>query len=177
MKFKVGDKVRIKSKEELEDIKDFTCSLNEKMKEFAGDIAEISKIGKDFRDKEYARVKENDWSWDLRAFEILKVTKQELLDMPIGTKITTNAENEDYRIATKVRKDAFEFLEDMYTLNDYEINDDLTLDIDLDYGTKIIKIEKPTYETVYDYKAELREMTVAEIEKELGHPIKIIKED
>ncbi len=177
MKFKIGDKVRIKSKEELEGIKDFTCSLNDKMKEYAGDIVEITSIDKIYSGEEFVKVKENDWSWDIRAFKLLKIDKQKLLKMPIGTKITTNAEDEDYRTAIKVRDDAFKFLEDGYQLDDYEINNDLTLDIDSDYGTRIMKVEEPTYKTIYEYEAELQEMTVAEIEKALGHPVKIIKED
>ena len=40
-----------------------------------------------------------------------------------------------------------------------------------------MKVEEPTYKTIYEYEAELQEMTVAEIEKALGHPVKIIKED
>lgn len=43
---------------------------------------------------------------------------------------------------------------------------------------KIIKIEEPTsYITVYEPKEEIKEMTLADVCKELGYEIKLIKED
>ena len=45
------------------------------------------------------------------------------------------------------------------------------------FGNKIIEIQIPTYETIYKADKEVKEMTIAEIEKELGYPVKIIKED
>lgn len=104
-----------------------------------------------------------------------KVTKKELLDMPIGTKITTDAKK--YNVYVKVDEDCFRN-EAADFINDCDIEDDLTLDVcDEDYGTRIIKIEEPTYSTIYDYSTEAKEMTVAEIEKALGHAVKIIKEE
>ena len=176
MKFKVGDKVRIKSKEELERIKDFTCSLNNRMKEYAGDMVEITSIDKTYNGKEFVRIKENGWAWDIRAIEEIIVTKQELLSMPIGTKIITDAEDEDYRIWIKIDDKFANNYDTDCRIDDYDINDDLTLDVDSDFGLRIVKIEKPTYETVYEMH-EIKEMTIAEIEKALGHPVKIIKED
>ena len=105
-----------------------------------------------------------------------KPTKQELLDMPAGTKIYTDAEAEDYQVwLKKIDGDFCNEYND--TFGKYDIEDDLKLNLDVeDYGTKIIKIEKPIYETVYDSSTEVQEMTIAEIEKALGHAVKIIKE-
>lgn len=141
------------------------------MTQFAGDIVEIIKIDETWDGKEYAKVKENSWSWDLRAFETIKVTKQELLDMPIGTKITTDRYY--HNVFIKMDSDTFENGDDDI-LDECDINDDLSVDY---YGDKIIKIEKPTYETFYEYSEEIKEMTMEEIEKELGYKVKIIKED
>lgn len=100
------------------------------------------------------------------------LTKQELLDMPLGTKITTDQEKNN--IYTRYAKNFFK--NDLANcIAGYDINDDLTL-ADKTYGTKIIKVEKPTYETIYEHQ-EPKEMTVAEIEKALGYGVKIIKED
>lgn len=49
--------------------------------------------------------------------------------------------------------------------------------VDEDMGTKIIKIEEPIYKTVYDYTSEVQEMTISEIEKVLGHKVKIINNE
>ena len=108
-----------------------------------------------------------------------KPTKQELLDMPLGTKIYTDAEDEDYQVWIKTSKEDFYNGVTDNSLDENDINDDLTFNeyADEDWGTKIIKIEQPIYETVYDYSAVVQEMTVAEIEKALGHAVKIIKED
>ena len=107
-----------------------------------------------------------------------KPTKQELLDMPIGTKIYTDTKIEKNQVWVKVIKEDFTNGNGCYINND-EINEDLTFDDSVNevYGSKIIKIEKPTYETIYDYSTEVQEMTVAEIEKALGHAVKIIKKD
>lgn len=50
------------------------------------------------------------------------------------------------------------------------------LDKDGDEIYDIMKVERPAkYETVFIRDTEVKEMTIAEIEKELGYPIKVIK--
>lgn len=107
-------------------------------------------------------------------FAIQKLTKKELLDMPIGTKIITNAKTDNEYVY-----DGESFHNKEYCIDEYDIEDDLTLDTcdEEGYGTKIVKIEEPRYSTVYDHSIEVQEMTVAEIEKALGHAVKIIKEE
>ena len=93
--------------------------------------------------------------------------------MPVGTKITTDAEEDNEYFYTGK---AFESKD--YRLKEYEINEDLTLNAeDKDNGTRIIKIEVPEYSTIYKYSTEIQEMTIAEIERKLGHPVKIVKEE
>lgn len=109
---------------------------------------------------------------------IEKMTKQKLFNMPLGTVITTNTEDEDYQKWIKIDDDCFRNSDDSdYYFSRYDINEDLTLDCDEKYGTRIIKVEEPEYRTIYNYSEEAKEMTVAEIEKELGHAVKIIKEE
>ena len=108
-------------------------------------------------------------------FKSRKLTLEELEEMPVGTKITTDRDNDNVFI--KIENDNLEFysIEDNDNLSRYDIEDDLSINEE-DYGTKIIKIEIPKeYVTVYEYANEVQEMTVAEIEKVLGHPVKIIK--
>lgn len=116
-----------------------------------------------------------------RKFSLLysrKPTKQELLDMPIGTKIYTDTKIEKNQVWVKVIKEDFTNGNCGYINND-EINEDLTFDNSVNevFGTKIIKIEEPTYGTAYDCETEAKEMTVAEIEQILGYTVKIVKED
>ena len=119
------------------------------------------------------KIEEDGFIWDERAFESLnkKPTKDELLKLPIGTKITTD--NDVNNVFIKICEDTF--VNDNTSLYDYNINDNLTINDEV-LGTKIIKVEVPTYETKYDYSKEVREMTIAEISKALGYEVKIIKE-
>lgn len=169
MKFKVGDKIRA--------ISDVYGQTNKAygwtgiVTELRGEVFDAKTISGEHSDRG-----EMYYSLNERHFELIpstKPTKAELFAMPNGTKVTTDLDSE-YNIFTKADD---EFISDDGTcIDDYDINDDLTLDDD-DYGTKIIKIEKPIeYETVYDFSAEMQEMTIADIEKALGHPIKIVKE-
>lgn len=110
-----------------------------------------------------------------------KVTKKELLAMPIGTKITTNARTKVWGYNPYIYTgEKFVSIGGNCLLKD-TINEDLTLETDTGAfdstefdGSKIIKIEEPEYVTIYEEKLE---MTIAEIEKELGHPVKIVKEE
>lgn len=140
-------------------------------------------IGDDKSDKPYqVRFEDiDDWFWfygsDLVLLE--KPSIEKLKEMPIGTRITID--REDDNVFIKVEEDELEFysIERGENLDRYDINDDLTVDEDWDNETtKIIKIEKPIeYETVYEYlEEEKKEMTIAEIEKELGYSVKIVKE-
>lgn len=177
MKFKVGDKVRVKKN--LDDIEKFVDGYTSVMGEMEGKIVTIKEQTKTFLGKPGYKIEEDGrFIWDERAFESLNKiqTKDELLKLPIGTKITTD--NDGNNVFIKICEDRF-VNDDCDSLCDFDINDNLTID-DEDCGTRIIKVEVPivsTYVTKYDYSKEVREMTIAEISKELGYEVKIIKED
>lgn len=184
MKFKVGDKVRVKKN--LKDIEKFSHGYMPNMESFEGKIVTIEYVT-----EEWVMIEEDTHhcDWDFRAFEPInkKPTKEELLEMPMGTKITTDAKEDN--VFVKTDNGIYGTIDDREDIEtafyneagdemvDDEINDDLSLDEDLTYGTKIIKIEVPTYETVYDSSEEVKEMTMDEICKALGYNVKIIKEE
>lgn len=104
----------------------------------------------------------------LDDLKLLKFTKQDLLDAPIGTKITTN------RGEILVKDDIedgqlFENTSRVLSVN--EIDEDFTIDGRI-IGTKIVKVEVPIYSTVHEEK-EIKEMTLKGIEEQLGYKIKI----
>lgn len=101
------------------------------------------------------------------------ITKKELLNMPAGTKIYTNVEicNEWIKSIEGIFLNACN-----NEITEWDIEENLTFDKMPEYGTKIIKIEVPTYETVWEEKEEVKEMTMEEIEEKLGYKIKIVKE-
>lgn len=163
MDFKVGDKVRIKKN--LKEIDCFSCGYASDMRTYEGDIVTIRNV-----EKNYVQLKGIPFYWDKRAFEPIytKLTKKELSDMPIGTKITTD------KGEILVKDDEIHFENPSHILNISDINKDLTMTeyIAEYWGTKIVKIEVPTYSTVYE-KKETKEMTLKEIEEQLGYKIKI----
>ena len=102
----------------------------------------------------------------------IKPTKEELLKMPIGTIIKTDSE--EHNIFAKVGKNDF-CNDDVDHIENCNISDDLSLDVY--FANEIVEIQEPAYTTIYKKDTEIKEMTVKQIEKELGYPIKIIKED
>lgn len=172
MKYKVGDKVKIR--EDLKEGTNFKEYVTDKMERLAGTIVTIERVSEGLF-KGYEINKDNGsclWSEDM--FEsIKKPTKEEILEMPLGTIIKTD--EKEHNTYVKVEKNKFS-----NDYNDYIYEDDINEDLSLDYNTvdiKIIEIQEPTYEAIYKADEEIKEMTIAEIEEELGYPIKVIKED
>lgn len=171
MKFKVGDRVRIKK--DLKEGYDYKLYVNDDMEELAGKIVTITRAwencGAKYEINEDAGT--NTWTEDM--FEGLAIiTKEELFKMPIGTKITTDLEENN--IFVKVGENDF-----CNNDCDHIEYDNIKEDLSLDYYKegKIIEIQEPSYTTIYKADTEVKEMTIAEIEKELGYPIKVVKED
>lgn len=109
-----------------------------------------------------------------------KPTRDELLNMPKGTKIYTDAKNEDNEFIYDGNRfnSLHKFLYNQNISEDLKIVD-IAPEFSADFGTHIIKIEVPTdYETVYDITEKnmesLREenerliKTVAELKEKLN---------
>lgn len=154
MKFKVGDKVRVLQEQDL----------NENIIGKTGTIIECHSLMAEVKfDEKIDGCWGNGYKWHvnydkLELIDYKKLTKDELLKLPIGTKITTD--NDKNNVFIKICEDTF--VNDNTYLYDYDINDNLTIN-DEDLGTKIIKVEVPTYETKYDYSKEVREMTKSDM--------------
>ena len=139
------------------------------MEKFKGKTVTIYSVN-----SEAYRIEEDNMSWDWTEdmFEGLAiVTKEELFKMPIGTKITTDLEENN--IFVKVGENDF-CNNDCDHIEYDNIKEDLSLDY---YEGKIIEIQEPNYTTIYKEDKQVKEMTIAEIEKELGYPIKVVQED
>lgn len=167
MKYKIGDKVRIKR--DLKRGYGFKLSVTKKMEEFAGKIVTIKEA--DRNDDTYKTEEVGyDWFSEDMIESLTKPTKEELFNMPLGTIVKTD--REEHNVYVKVGENDFcnDCADHMQT---HHVNDDLTLNM---YGTKILEIQKPTYETIYKADKEPKKMTQKEIEKKLGYPIEIIEE-
>lgn len=170
MEFKIGEKVKVKSLEELKKINNFLGVFISDMEKYVNDIVTIKDI-----DNKGVWFEENQWTWDIRAIEKIKITKEKVLSMPIGTKIITDAKDENYKVWTKISNEKFANCYG-YIIDDYEINKNLTLSVNEKIGTKIIEIEKPIFEKIYE-APKIKKMTVSEICEELGYDVEIVKED
>lgn len=112
---------------------------------------------------------------EFSLIESHKPTRQELLDMPIGTKIVTDVDR--HNVFIKVGNDDW-CNNDCDHIKSKDITEDLKI-----VGScfvreaKILSIEEPTYNEVYTREKDVKEMTVTEIEKALGYPIKVVKEE
>lgn len=165
MKFKVGDKVRIRK--DLKEGPEYKYYVDDSMEKLAGKCVEILEA-----DSDSYQVAGSKSSWSEDMFEkLVKPTREELLKMPIGTIIKTDWDK--HNIFVKVGENDF-CNDDCDHIEDDDINEDLSLDR---CGDKIIEIQEPTYRTIYRVETEVKEMTIAEIEKELGYPIKVVKEE
>lgn len=171
MKFKVGDKVRIRK--DLKEGDSFEIYVADEMEELAGKIVTITKVNKTLASVRYVIDKDDGfYSWSEDMFEgLAQLTKEELFKMPIGTKITTDLEENN--IFVKVGENDF-CNNDCDHIEYDNIKEDLSLDY---YDGKIIEIQEPNYTIIYKEDKQVKEMTIAEIEKELGYPIKVVKEE
>ena len=137
MEFKIGDKVRL-------------VSMNyeqEYYKKYLGKTYTIARIGIDVNGK-FADLKETDsispFLKNLKLVE--KYTYEDLKKSPIGTKITF----ENGAVLVKDEKNCLENVSSCRNIADLcNLKDNYS-----DLG-KIIKIEEPTYQTVYEAKKEI----------------------
>ena len=97
--------------------------------------------------------------------------KSDLLDGDIVTQ-----RNEDKKIYS-IERNGFIGLDGNSYL-DYDNYTENLLDKDGDEIYDIMKVERAIeYKTVFNRDTEVKEMAIAEIEKELGYPIKVVKEE
>ena len=167
MKYKVGDKVRF-----IGDPKNHHLvnrDLQDEIKKY-NNVFTIEYVTDD-----YVEFKENR-NWCIREYEIELIeniikTKYDLKDEDIvtlrnGDKLRYNENDEEFKDLTSDYTNSLSDLSDL--------NDDMTYDGDS--RNDVIKVERAIeYETIFS--RETKKMTVAEICKELGYEVEIIKEE
>ena len=143
MKFKIGDKVKVKNNlitGKLYGTQSFVCN----MEKYKSKIVTIRNVYAHFYEIEEDR---GVWYWTDEMFENEKqYTYEDLKKSPLGTKIT-------FEKGEILIKDGEEYYE---SRNTWRVGKNLKNleDNEMILG-KIIKIEEPTYETVYEYKPEI----------------------
>ena len=144
-KFKVGDKVKLVRTDGEE---------WEWYKNHLGETFTIKEIGKDWSNEEFAELEENDGLMPLvKNLELVKpeYTYEDLKKSPIGTKVTF----ESGIILIKVDKENYKEIKEYGTIRYIELLKGLKDNWQFMNQGKIIKIEEPTYKTVYKCKEEI----------------------
>lgn len=162
MKYKVGDKVKIVDANRREDA---ICGFE------TGDIVTIIDC---YDDKQRYMIIKDDFTGyidECNLKDLNSYTWEDFEKCPIGTKVTFES-GEEY-VKTSNEEECFD---GDYFYRNYEDLEDFKDNSDTHNLGKIIKIEEPTYTTVYEPTEEVKEMTIAELEKELGYKIKVVKE-
>ena len=169
MKYKIGDKVRIKS--DLKRGYGFKLSVTNKMEKLAGKVVTIKEA--DRNDDTY-KMEEvgDDWLSEDMIESLTKPTKEELFNMPLGTIVKTD--REEHNVYVKVGENDF-CNDDLDHIKYNNVYNNLTIKR-FEKHNEILEIQKPTYETIYKADKEPKKMTQKEIEKKLGYPIEIIEE-
>lgn len=177
MEFKVGDRVRIKTWEQME--KEFgvefswiacKCGFNSEMRHLCGRTATISEIN-DYK------VKLTDWSDDTGG--LYWTISTDMIEL-VNTSKFTKSDLQDGDVLTD-REGCKALYYDDSLWGETLCVDTLTDDLKDPNGysdNDIVKMERPIkYETVFERKEEpkVREMTVEEISKELGYEVKVVK--
>ena len=167
MKYKVGDKVKIR--EDLnEDIKCYS-SVVKPMLEYKGKIAEIIYV---YDDRAYGLDIDNGlYSWNDEMFEKCVELNKDMLTDGCIVKLRNGDElmymREDFYDLSTSNKNCVADICDL--------EDDLTSEDCKEWD--IVSIKKPIEYDVTKRKEEPKEMTIEEISKALGYEIKIVKED
>lgn len=146
MKFRAGDKVKYKD-EEIETCNAQKIFIVKKVSLYHNDclVCDINDPSKTYIiDGDYLELADNNVKYK-------KPTKDELFNMPKGTKIYTNANNDNEFIYDGNRFNSLNKF--LYKSNISEalkiVN--IALEFSTDFGTQITKIEVPTdYEIIYD---------------------------
>ena len=171
MKFKVGDKVKIKNN--LKGIDAFNGGYIDELDKYVGNIVTIAMM----INENSVRFREIPYTWDTRALELANITT--INDLQFADVVTLRngeryvvaddylyGEDDDYYIDSR-------YIEDYYN-NDLTYNED-----DGDYddeGYDIVKVERNGSIIYEREETKVKEMTVAEISEALGYEVKIVKE-
>lgn len=176
-RYKVGDKVKVR--EDLDCCRFYgSYTFESFMEKYKGKITEIKVVWDnsyflvgcgncDFTDEMLEPVLDN----LVLDNPVKEFTIDDLIDAPLGTKITIDNREEFVKTDNKNFEDA----EYCLAISE-EILENLTLSQEYSFiGYKITKVEIPEYKTIYVDNTK-KKMTLKEIEEKLGYEIELVEE-
>ena len=177
-KYKIGDKVKVREDLVTNELYEKEIFVDE-MNIYKGKTTIIENV---FENGEYRLVDCNYWAFTDEMLEpvldnpvldnlIKEFTIDDLIDTPLGTKITIDNRKE----FVKIDNVNFEDAEHCISIGE-EILENLTLSQEYSFvGYKITKVEIPEYKTIYVDNTK-KKMTLKEIEKKLGYEVELVEE-
>ena len=171
MKYKVGDKVKVIDKLKKSRVS-YRGTFVPDMDIYLGKTIEIEEV--DDEDKDYYS---NGWHWTDEMIERKENEKYNMFtkdDLENGDIIFLRNGNE---LIVYNDNELCDLESDYFNpLNNLEdLEEDLTYEDDEDYD--VVEVKRPSgYDTMFERKEEVKEMTVSEISKKLGYEVKIVKE-
>ena len=159
-KFKIGDKVKLVR----------TDCEREWYKKYLGRIFTIKKICRDCKGEFAELVEKRDFMPYLKNLELVEkaYTYEDFKKSPIGTKVTF----ESGIILIKVDKENYKEIKEYGTTRYIELLKGLKDNWQFMNQGKIIKIEEPTYKTVYEVKPEILDNTEKRYLKDVIRPFR-----
>ena len=159
-KFKIGDKVKLVR----------TDCEREWYKKYLGRIFTIKKICRDCKGEFAELVEKRDFMPYLKNLELVEkaYTYEDFKKSPIGTKVTF----ESGIILIKVDKENYKEIKEHGTTRYIELLKGLKDNWQFMNQGKIIKIEEPTYKTVYEVKPEILDNTEKRYLKDVIRPFR-----
>lgn len=159
-KFKIGDKVKLVR----------TDCEREWYKKYLGRIFTIKKICRDCKGEFAELVEKRDFMPYLKNLELVEkaYTYEDFKKSPIGTKVTF----ESGIILIKVDKENYKEIKEYGTTRYIELLKGLKDNWQFMNQGRIIKIEEPTYKTVYEVKPEILDNTEKRYLKDVIRPFR-----
>lgn len=180
-KFKVGDKVRIRK--DLNITVYYGVRIVQDMLPYKGEVATVTYVNSSpvLPDIYELDIDNGHWSWSEDTLEKLDFTKA---DLKPGYLVKTK-QYDLYMVMPS--QNGLAFVNESGWLNASDLKENLSDNADEDYDIievygyskyeyKALEINTATRDVLWKREENKKEMTITEIEKELGYPIKIIKE-
>ena len=179
IKFKLGQKVKIKENLKEGNYSSHHIYFADKMEKYTGKTVTIKELDRCGYKYAYS-IEEDDkeWMWDEEwlepvnyTFNIEDIQAGDIIELDNGDKLVAHY---DYSHDIK-----FEDLDHQKNDNPVSDIDDIEEDGSInnyDHEYKVVSVLRPIkYETIYNRNSEVKEMTVEEISKALGYEVKIVK--
>ena len=181
-KFKVGDKVRVRTGLEVDREYNDGCTFVDDMVPHMGNTATITSAW-DYRGEARYKINTNRWTWTDNMLELVESVVFAKADLKDGMVVEIRKGHRYILLNGKLvnNKGSFNFSDIKDDLTDKDLPESFSIDKVYISRAIVLKhlFESSSLELIWERPKEepVKEMTVAEIEKELGYKVKVVAEE